>query len=98
MPSLFPVLWAGLGLLGTTIMLSKGSKVPGRTIAMALFSLPHAVIFGPLFLLLTLSAQSVKPCPFCCSRIPEAAVVCPKCTRSIGEESGDSPKFRGRVE
>ncbi|TWT85363.1 hypothetical protein Pla123a_01700 [Posidoniimonas polymericola] len=76
------VLWSVLGLIGTGIMLSK-SAYKGRATAAALFSLPHAVIFGPIFLLIMLAARSQKACPHCKSSIDREASVCPECTRDV---------------
>lgn len=78
----FIVLRSGLGLIGTALMVSKSAR-KGSAVAMALFSLPHAVIFGPLFLLMMLAGVSAKLCPHCKSGIPRGATVCSECTRDV---------------
>ena len=53
--NLFPYIfiWSGLGLVGSFLLLTKSAR-PERALFVVLFSLPHAIIFGPLFLLINL--------------------------------------------
>lgn len=76
------LLWPVLGLLGTRIYLSRMSNTRGRGMGYALFTLPHAIVFGPFFLFLALSQKAKKECRFCLSTIDERATVCPECTRT----------------
>ena len=78
-------LWSGLGLLGTVVMCIKNSATPGRAVATAVFTIPHGIIFGPIWLFIALVARSQRECPYCKSGIPAAATVCSKCTRSLVE-------------
>ncbi len=80
----YMILWSGLGLAGTARMISKSAR-KGSAVAMALFSLPHAVIFGPLFLLMMLAGRDSTLCPHCKSAIPKDATVCSECTRDVVE-------------
>ena len=82
--NLFPYIfiWSGLGLVGSFLLLTKSAR-PERALFVVLFSLPHAIIFGPLFLLINLASRPQKLCPFCQSSIDEAATVCAKCTREL---------------
>ncbi len=77
------LLWSGLGVIGWLNLLSKNSHKPARAIGMGCFSIPHAIIFGPFFLFISLAAESMQICPFCQSEIPAAATVCGKCTRDL---------------
>jgi hypothetical protein len=79
------VLWAGLGLLGTVVMCVKNMTVPRRAVLTAVFTIPHAIVFDPIWLLIALVARSHRECPYCKSAIPAAASVCPECTRSLVE-------------
>jgi hypothetical protein len=81
-PAELIVLWSGLGLLGTAIMYARSAE-KGKATAFALFSLAHAVIFGPLFLLGALMGSPQQICPHCKSSIRKDATVCPKCTREV---------------
>lgn len=76
------LMWSGLGLIGTCLLLSKSAD-PGRALAVAAFSLPHAIIFGPLFLMLNLAGRPQKLCPYCKSSIDRDASVCSECTRDV---------------
>lgn len=76
------LIWSGLGLIGSFLMLTKSAR-PERMIFGVLFSLPHAIIFGPLFLLAILFARPEKVCPYCQSNIDREARVCSKCTREL---------------
>jgi len=81
----YVALWSGLGLIGTALIVSKSAR-KGSAVAGALFSLPHAIIFGPLFLLMMLAAgPPLRLCPFCKSSIPRNATVCSECTRDVAE-------------
>lgn len=77
-----PVIWSGLGLVGTYLLVSKSAETK-RAIPIALFSLPHAIVFGPLFLMLTLAGRAQKVCPHCHSSIDRRASVCGHCTREV---------------
>jgi hypothetical protein len=74
--------WSGLGLIGSILILTKSAR-PERALFAVLFSLPHAIIFGPIFLLMTLAGRPQKLCPFCQSSIDRDATVCAKCTRQL---------------
>lgn len=78
----FIIIWSGLGLMGSFLLLSKSAR-PERAIFVVLFSLPHAIIFGPMFLVINLAGRPQKLCPFCQSSIDKAAVVCANCTREL---------------
>lgn len=80
---LLMTVWSTLGLLGWATNLAKHPTSPGRTVVFATLSLPHAIIFGPIFLMLALVTRAQKECPHCKSMIPTAASVCYKCTRSV---------------
>ena len=80
-----PFLWCGLGLLGTAIMVRKNAAIPGISVMSAILTIPHALVFGPIWLLLSLAGHKVKECPFCKSAIRADATVCAKCTRSLPE-------------
>lgn len=82
------IIWSGIGLLGWLIMAVKNSNRPLKAIGFGLFTLPHAVIFGPLFFFLSLTVPSTQICPYCQSDIPTAAIVCQKCTRDLPGKSG----------
>lgn len=75
-------IWSGLGLVGSALLLTKSAQ-PERAMFVVLFSLPHAIIFGPLFLLLSLAGRPQTPCPFCKSSIDRDATVCAKCTKDL---------------
>ena len=75
-------LWICSGLAGSALLLSK-SAFKGRATAAVLFSLPHAIIFGPLFLLMNLTTLPQQICPHCQSSIPRSATVCSECTRAL---------------
>jgi hypothetical protein len=79
-------IWSGLGLIGSFILLTKSAR-PERAFFVVLFSLPHAVIFGPLFLLMNLAGRPQKLCPFCQSSIDRDATVCAECTKELPSES-----------
>ena len=79
------MIWSGLGLIGSILLLSKSAR-PERAIFLVLFSIPHAIIFGPMFLLMTLAERPAKQCPFCRSTIDREASVCAKCTRELPTE------------
>ena len=74
--------WSGLGLIGSALVFTKSAR-PERALFAVLFSLPHAIIFGPIFLLLSLIGRPQKLCSFCQSSIDRDAVVCSKCTRDL---------------
>lgn len=76
------MVWSGLGLIGSFLLLNKSAR-PERAMFVVLFSLPHAIIFGPVFLLLSLAGRPQKLCPFCQSSIDCKAIVCAKCTREL---------------
>jgi hypothetical protein len=78
----YAFIWSGLGLIGSFLLLNKSAR-PERAIFIVLFSLPHAIIFGPIFLLMNLAGRPQKLCPFCQSGIDRDALVCPKCTRDL---------------
>ncbi|QDT03856.1 hypothetical protein K227x_22410 [Rubripirellula lacrimiformis] len=80
LPYLF--VWSGLGLVGSLLLLTKSAR-PERALFIVLFSLVHAIVFGPIFLLMTLAGRPQKLCPFCQSSIDRDAVVCAKCTREL---------------
>jgi hypothetical protein len=43
-----------------------------------------SAFFGPIgWLLVLISSPEAKACPFCVTRIPFAAIVCPQCGRDI---------------
>ena len=75
-------LWVCCGLTGSALLLSK-SAFKGRATAVVLFSLPHAIIFGPLFLQMNLATLPQQICPHCQSSIPRSATVCSKGTRGL---------------
>ena len=79
------VVWSGLGLVGSVLMLTKSAR-PERAVFAVLFSLPHAIIFGPLLLLAMLFSRPEKVCPYCQSSIDRQALVCAKCTRELPRE------------
>jgi hypothetical protein len=74
------VIWSGLGLFGSFLLLTNSAR-PERALFIVLFSLPHAIIFGPIFLLMNLAGRPQKLCPFCQSEIDRDATVCSECTR-----------------
>lgn len=74
--------WSGLGLIGSILILAKSAR-PERAAFAVLFSLPHAIIFGPVFLLMSLAGRPQKLCPFCQSSIDRDATACAKCTRQL---------------
>jgi|GEM_PF-4487462 len=76
------ILWSGLGLIGSLVLLSK-SATPERTIFVVILSIPHAIVFGPIFLLIALAGQPQQQCPYCQSSINRIATVCAKCTRDL---------------
>ena len=76
-------LWCGSGLLGTAILVFKNSAFRGRKAIYAILTVPHALMFGPIWLLLSLLGYSAKECPFCKSTIRADATVCSECTRSL---------------
>ena len=80
-----PFLWCGSGLLGTAILVFNNSAFPGRSAVTAIFTVPHALVFGPIWLLINLVGRKLKECPFCKSAIRADATVCAKCTRSLPE-------------
>lgn len=77
--------WSGLGLVGSLLLLTKSAR-PERALFVVLFSLPHAIIFGPIFLLLNLAGRPQKLCPLCQSSIDRDATVCANCTRELPVE------------
>jgi hypothetical protein len=74
--------WVGAGLLGSVVFVFKSAEKSKGTF-FALFALIHAVIFGPLFLMIALAQDSRKLCPFCKSAVRRDAAVCSKCTREF---------------
>jgi hypothetical protein len=68
--------------VGSVLLLIKSAR-PERALFLVLFSLPHAIIFGPLFLLVNLTGRPQKVCPFCQSSIDRQATVCAKCTKEL---------------
>ncbi len=74
--------WSGLGLIGSILLLTKSAR-PERALFFVLFSLPHAIIFGPFFLLMGLVGRRQKLCPYCRSSIDRNATVCANCTRVL---------------
>ena len=80
---LWLLLWPMSVLIGTAIMGSKNPDFPEKMAFVAIFSLPHAVVFGPFWLLLSLTLSEQQMCPHCRSSIDSQASVCPKCTRQI---------------
>ncbi len=79
---IFIFIWSGLGLIGSVLLFNKSAR-PDRALFVILFSLPHAIIFGPLFLLMNLAGRPQKLCPFCKSSIDREATVCAKCTKDL---------------
>lgn len=71
------IFWSSLGLIGSILFVSK-SAGPERAMFLVLFSLPHAIIFGPIFLLMNLAGRPQKVCPFCQSSIDRDATRVPK--------------------
>jgi hypothetical protein len=78
----YVIVWSGLGLVGSVLLLIKSAR-PERALFLVLFSLPHAIIFGPLFLFMNLTGRPQKVCPFCQSSIDRGATVCAKCTKEL---------------
>jgi ribosomal protein L40E len=81
------ICWCGIGLVGWLMMISKQSARPARAIGLGLFSIPHALIFGPLYFAIALAAQAIQVCPHCQSDIPAKATVCAKCTRDLPKQN-----------
>lgn len=76
-----PLVWARA--IGCNHWIHQELKHPGRTAIGCLLTLPHDLIFGPIWFLIALAETPQKVCPFCKSTIPAAATVCAKCTRSL---------------
>ena len=80
-------LWAALGLSGTVTLLSRiDENNASQNIFAALFSLPHAIIFGPIFGFLIALSPPLSRCPFCRHSIPKDAPACYKCTRKLSKQ------------
>lgn len=78
----YVILWSGLGLIGTAVLLTKSARKSQAPVG-GLLSLPFAVVFGPIFLLIALTARAQKLCPHCKSSIDREATACPECTRDV---------------
>lgn len=81
------VWWGGLGLAGSVLLVVKSAR-PERAVAAALASIPLALVFGPIFLLLSLVQVPQKLCPHCKGSLDRDAEVCGDCLRRAGEEKG----------
>ena len=79
---LIMMVWISLGFVGSLLLLGKSAE-KGRAVVFFVFSLIHAVVFGPIFLFLVLMVRAQKLCEHCKSEIRRDARVCSECTRDV---------------
>lgn len=77
------MLWIAAGLAGYLLYLYKQSTDVGEVLVLGVFSLPIALLLGPLWLLLSLGSTAIRLCPHCRRKMRVDATVCPHCTRAL---------------